>query len=236
MDVVSTSTAESTTLEIPWNINSPSADPTVVGGGSEDIFQITVSLDGKEWVPLGTVSRGNWRDASFSLPLSSWNDLKHLQVSIRGLSSYERPEILLDGIRVNVEYQTPGIVQALFGSVPDSPPPQPLPSIETPEAKHSCMVQPFSKTLRPGDRTVFAVNLSPSDDNLPYQVALGDLPEGVQGTLSSPSGTTSTVNMNITLGASTTPGSFSSVIIYRETNASGTIVGTICQYNLIIGS
>lgn len=70
-----------------------------------DFLEVSYSLDGIRWVPIGRVNKDNWRDYSIDIPVSSWEEVKRLQIMISVLPTIdEKPDIYLDGISMRAEY------------------------------------------------------------------------------------------------------------------------------------
>jgi hypothetical protein len=193
---------------------------------------MSYSLDGEEWSVIGNVGENNWRDSSFGLEIQSWDDLRRLQISVKGLRGAPVvPEIYLDGIRIEVESEQPTWLTDLLRSE-DSP--LPPPAVEAdPEARHRCEVDPFSRSIPRGGSTLFLLRLHPSDANLGYKISFGDVPQGTEPGLIQ---TTSTEELLLTID--TAPdverGSVSNVVIYEEIQTSSRRVATFCQYNPIV--
>jgi hypothetical protein len=76
------------------------------------LLRILYTLDGVTWLPLGEVNNSNWRGAKFEIPLTSWDDISKMQISLERIDTYDKtPSIYLDGMKIDVEYEhTQGIV------------------------------------------------------------------------------------------------------------------------------
>ncbi len=69
-----------------------------------DWFEVSYSLDGVRWHSIGRVNATNWRDFTVSVPLSSWQDLRDVQIMVAALPSLtDRPSAYLDGMELRVE-------------------------------------------------------------------------------------------------------------------------------------
>ncbi len=76
---------------------------------AENYFlEVSYSLDGQKWVSLGSVDQAHLRYSIFEIPLPEhvkWSDLKHLQISVKSLSSLDKtPGLYLDGMTLQVTY------------------------------------------------------------------------------------------------------------------------------------
>jgi len=235
------------TSSAPLNIIlMPSSSVPVASSGTQEILQVNFSLDGKTWTTLGTVDAGNWQDASFDLPITSWSDLQNLQIGILGFSGNGGlvQSIYLDGMDVSVEYNDADSLQSSFdqsAASPDQPaqvslPPQapPLATFD-PRAKQSCSIQPYVETIQRGDSVSFGVSLHPSEKPPPpFDLQMGELPAGITGSVAY--STKDPLHPSISLAAapSAAQGSFNVVVLYEEKNASGTFLPNYCQFNLVV--
>ena len=68
-------------------------------------LQVMYTLDGNTWHKLALVSAANWRDLAVELPLTSWNELDTVQISLQTVPSLaDQPVVLLDSLWLEVEY------------------------------------------------------------------------------------------------------------------------------------
>jgi hypothetical protein len=227
-------------MEIPFDPSTPPPSPKVSGVAptSEGVLEISYSLDGSQWNFLGYVGPDNWREASsFVLPLTSWEQLGSLQISLKGRLPFgsSAPQIYLDGIRVEAESLEPSILSRIFSpeTVP-SPSSLDEPGVFDLEAKHSCIITPFSASIPHGGGGHLIANLTPSTSGRPFVAEFGELPQGVVGeVIKNPSSTTSLfLDMQTSLTAPT--GSYSLMFVYREKQPDGRTIPNFCQYNLVI--
>jgi hypothetical protein len=76
---------------------------------TEGVVEVLYSLDGSTWHSLGIVPRAALQSASFDIPLdgiTTWDDLAHLQISVRTLSTPDSLGTLyLDGMTLSIEYK-----------------------------------------------------------------------------------------------------------------------------------
>jgi hypothetical protein len=99
--VSSTAPLEASTTEII----APTGTTESVSADSP-FLQVMYTLDGKTWNKLALVSTANWRDLAVELPLTSWNELATVQISLQTVPSLaEQPIVLLDSVWLEVEYQ-----------------------------------------------------------------------------------------------------------------------------------
>ncbi|MBI2120889.1 MAG: hypothetical protein HYT94_04675, partial [Parcubacteria group bacterium] len=71
---------------------------------SPELLEVLYTLDGAEWHSLGKVSKTDWR-GEFEIPLSAWEDISRLQISVQSLPSLdELPKVYLDGMWLEAEY------------------------------------------------------------------------------------------------------------------------------------
>jgi len=68
-------------------------------------FDISYSTDGINWVIAGTVSESNFQNYSITVPITSWDDLKKLQVMISTVPTVDaKPDVYLESIALTVNY------------------------------------------------------------------------------------------------------------------------------------
>lgn len=71
-----------------------------------DILEVRYSVDGENWQSLGMIGETNWQNARFPVPLTTWNDIKNLQITILSLPvSDVAPIVYLDGVVLTVDHQ-----------------------------------------------------------------------------------------------------------------------------------
>ncbi|MFA6135861.1 MAG: hypothetical protein WC705_00630 [Candidatus Paceibacterota bacterium] len=73
----------------------------------EEYFVIvSYTVDGKNWQEIGKIGFSNWQNASFSLPINSWESLSNVQISIQNsLFLGDKPAIYLDGMSLDIQYE-----------------------------------------------------------------------------------------------------------------------------------
>ncbi len=146
-----------------------------------DFLAIVYSTDGVTWQPLVNINANDWAAERYPIPITSWDELQHLQVAFVGLGASSSPTVYLDAAGVEVGYadapngtiaQNAGVAsstapagtstvfqQPAPSSVP--PPVDPLGAVFDPTAGQHCSVTPFSNgTGRPGSVS-YVLALSP---------------------------------------------------------------------------
>jgi hypothetical protein len=72
---------------------------------SDGFMEVSYTLDGSTWNTLGTISRSEWKRASFEIPLEKWENLSTLQVALKTLPTFDTlPTVYLDAVKLDVEY------------------------------------------------------------------------------------------------------------------------------------
>ncbi|HVN26504.1 MAG TPA: hypothetical protein VMT99_02520 [Candidatus Paceibacterota bacterium] len=79
------------------NIILPSSTPG-------DFLGLVYSTDGTTWQPLVNIHDDNWQSGRYPIPISSWDELAHLQVAFVGLGTSDAPKVYLDAAGVEVSY------------------------------------------------------------------------------------------------------------------------------------
>jgi len=73
--------------------------------GFSNLLEVVYTFDGENWVSLGTVTKTDWK-GEFDIPISDWDDISRLQVSIQSLPSAEElPTVYLDGMWIEAGYR-----------------------------------------------------------------------------------------------------------------------------------
>jgi hypothetical protein len=160
------------------NIALPTSTP------SGTILSIVYSTDGATWQPLVNIDSSNWQQARYKIPISSWQELAHLQVAFVGLGASSSPQIYLDAVGVEVSYvDTPNATTDITPApdaapvvpvapvAPIVPPPTPtqlppaqaLKQIFDPFAGQLCSVTPFSESISAGGGGSFLLKLMPPE-------------------------------------------------------------------------
>ena len=101
----------SSTLE-----NLATSTPDVLDNG--EFLEVSYTLDSVNWTALGKINKNNWREAQFELPLANWADIQKVQIEIKAIPTVdEQPTVYLDGIWLEVEYETSLISQSKTASI-----------------------------------------------------------------------------------------------------------------------
>ncbi|MDB5254175.1 MAG: hypothetical protein JWL80_241 [Parcubacteria group bacterium] len=73
------------------------------------LFEILYTLDGTQWINLGTVDEEHLRYSIFEIPIDShgkWQDISTIQINIKSVSSLDsNPPIYLDGMALEITYE-----------------------------------------------------------------------------------------------------------------------------------
>lgn len=207
----------------------------------DHFLKVSYSTDGQYWIELQRVSGSNWRNLTLRIPLTSWDDLKNLQVSIEGVPTTREtiPLVLLDGMLMEVHYEVPPVLDvSLKDQEPENiqvPPVKPVMKIFDPESKHRCSITPFSQIVKNGDTAMYQVSLLPSFENARFWLQTGDLPPGVSAALDPERGVgTSTPKVTLSVEGGAGNGSFDVVVVYREIDKNFNELANFCQLNIII--
>jgi len=73
---------------------------------SDAFLEILYTLDSINWQSLGKVNNNNWRNLTLEVPISGWEDLEKIQISIQNLMVFDdQPTVYLDGLWLGVDYQ-----------------------------------------------------------------------------------------------------------------------------------
>ncbi len=176
---------ETSTPAVPISIDTAAfhnvALPPAAPG---DFLAIVYSTDGVTWQPLININGSNWAAGRYPIPITSWDELQHLQIAFVGLGAFSSPTIYLDAAGVEVGYAdasngtiapAPGASSAASSTMAagtstvfqqpassSAPPPvDPLGTVFDPAAGQHCSVTPFSNgTGHPGSVS-YVLALSP---------------------------------------------------------------------------
>lgn len=96
-----TSTPSSTPIDVDTSIFQNITLPSSTG---DAVLAIVYSTDGVTWQPLVNIDSSNWQQARYPIPISSWQELEHLQIAFAGLGASSSPQIFLDSAGVEVSY------------------------------------------------------------------------------------------------------------------------------------
>src|SRR3989344_802600 len=111
LEPIATSTTNETT-STPTG-TAPTYEPPPPPEPDENFLKVSYSVDGEAWFEIGRVNMGNWQNFTARLPISRWDELKKLQISIQGIPTMLNPvpPVYLAGMFVEVNYELP----PLFG-------------------------------------------------------------------------------------------------------------------------
>ncbi len=237
--------------------------PRVIQGPSEDFLEVAYSLDGTAWFELGRVNPSNWPSFTTHLPITTWDDVRRLQVRIGSLetSLLAIPHTYLDGIILSVQYEPPAVPQSeevsvfheevdgenfnfenpLILEAPKEIPPhreelaRERPVIDR-GAAHRCAVTPFTGDIERGGRAVqFSLAVSPSRALAPFTISFGGLPNGVGAAASPDRGVgAQRVAVQFVAAPDAQTGSFSVAVVHQEVQPDNSILSNICQVNLLV--
>ena len=121
----------------------------------KDFLEVSYSLDGIRWTAIGRVNKDNWKNFSVEIPVTTWDEVKRLQIMVSVLPTIdEKPDIYLDSMSMRAEYKqtvaelaaqglaaVSNAVDTLIGDgnngedvvevIPDAPAPRPTTEIRT---------------------------------------------------------------------------------------------------------
>ncbi|MBI4120256.1 MAG: hypothetical protein HY454_02205, partial [Parcubacteria group bacterium] len=89
---------------------------------ADGFLLVRYSLDGANWFNLEQVNRDNWPDFTVSLPITSWEEVENLQISITEVAGTEdRAEVVyFDGAIIEVHFDLPTFLGDVLPDVPVS--------------------------------------------------------------------------------------------------------------------
>lgn len=118
---ISSSTSEtSSTTEATTTPSSSLEQTTTIGldtntedDATNNFLEVLYSFDGTIWKSLGRVNESSMKYRTFEIPVgtsTSWNDINQLQIKVELIQRVDAiPEVYLDGIKMEVLYETPVI-------------------------------------------------------------------------------------------------------------------------------
>lgn len=93
--------AETTETVVETVVESPLSANTF-----RDFLEVSYSLDGIRWTAIGRVNKDNWKNFSVEIPVTSWDEVKRLQIMVSVLPTIdEKPDIYLDSMSMRAEYK-----------------------------------------------------------------------------------------------------------------------------------
>ncbi|MDP2856134.1 MAG: hypothetical protein Q8N90_03400, partial [bacterium] len=99
--------SEPTAVPLESETVTPTLEPTeeATPEPPATFLQISYTLDGSNWNQLAKINFDNWQNLEMEIPITSWDDLVNLQISIQTLPTVDSlPDIYLDGLWLEVEY------------------------------------------------------------------------------------------------------------------------------------
>jgi hypothetical protein len=71
----------------------------------KDFLEVSYSLDGIRWTAIGRVNKDNWKGYKVEIPVTSWDEVKRLQIMLAVLPTIDqKPDIYLDSMSMRAEY------------------------------------------------------------------------------------------------------------------------------------
>ncbi len=238
-----TSTATGTDVTVPPEASTTTSSAPVFAPPpppDDNFLEVSYSVDGQTWVEFAKVGPDNWQNFTATLPVTSWDDLKKLQVKIEGIPTtlQQIPKVYLDGMFVEVHYEIPSVIEmtntptSTDEEASSTAPPVRV-TLANPGARQTCRIEPFSQPLPPGGTTQFTAMLHPSISGVSYDLFTGYLPRGISVSIGSPSGAiAATSSLTFQAAADAQHGSFNIPVIYHEHEADGTVLSNFCQLNI----
>ncbi|MBI4084973.1 MAG: hypothetical protein HY432_00490 [Candidatus Liptonbacteria bacterium] len=121
MDSNSSDTASST--PVPSDSAPQTGETKLIQDPVQDksFADISYSTDGQNWISFRKVNPDNWRDLNLTIPLSEWEDLKKLQIQVRILptSGNPVPDVYIDGMLLEVNYELPSEILGTGNPAPN---------------------------------------------------------------------------------------------------------------------
>ncbi len=126
-DIVSTSSTSTVEIDNSSTTESTSTESfldsalnIIMDGNEEDespnnFLEVLYTFDGVVWKSLGKVNEASMKYRTFEIPVTattSWNDMQQLQIKVKPIQRIDvAPTVYLDGIKVEVLYETPVLHQ-----------------------------------------------------------------------------------------------------------------------------
>lgn len=107
----STEIASTTTITSSSTENNATTTVIIPENVTNDFLEVLYTFDGVTWNSLGSVDETAMKYRTFEIPVTastSWEDMGQLQIKVQVLSRVDAtPVVYLDGIKVEVLYETP---------------------------------------------------------------------------------------------------------------------------------
>lgn len=236
-----TTTQETSTTTQEIATSTPtSTSETEITLAEENFLEVLYTLDGANWLSLGKINKNNWQKASFEIPVSTWDDLSKIQISLQALATIdEQPIVYLDSLWLETEFEKIKEdikIEEKSGRLilrsDDFPSLDENDFVLDPNALHTCSISPFSQNVQRDQSVRYSIQLNPSVSNKPFRLRLGDYPEGMIASFEKLS--ENEITLSFALDNSAPLGSYNIVIVYDELQKNDEISSNICQLNLII--
>ncbi len=146
-------TNASSTGEGPVSFEPPLPPPP-----DENFLKVSYSVDGEAWFEIGKVNMANWQNFTARLPVSRWDELKRLQISVQGIPTTLNPvpPVYLAGMFVEVNYELPPLLANEEADIVA----EDLPVFALPDVLRTVPGRGEAKTFGAGERVEFDLDLA----------------------------------------------------------------------------
>ncbi len=78
----------------------------------DSFLSVSYSTDGQNWIDIQKVNVENFENFTVNLPIGNWDDVKNLQIRIKGIPTVlaSQPTVYLDGMLIEAHYELPPIL------------------------------------------------------------------------------------------------------------------------------
>lgn len=232
-------------------------EPVIVSYEESELFEILYTLDGVMWVSLENINEYSWRNAEFSLPVTSWEDIKNLQIKIVNKPFLDSTVYAyLDGMTLSIEYgnyedsSKTEKQEEIFSpipsenipkystipspaTIPEKSPDKPKKKIFDDRARHTCSITPFSQEMYPDETMEFSLLLVPSRPGSDDEFDYGYMPEGIYAQADVARRNGNEIPLMIHVDKKSRPGSYNLTVIYGEKDGIE-FIPNYCQVNVIL--
>lgn len=138
----------------------PTYEPLPPPPPDENFLKVSYSVDGESWFEIGKVNMDNWQNFTARLPISQWDEVKNLQISVEGIPTTLNPvpPVYLAGMFIGVNYELPpffGDEDELLDESSDG-----LPILDAPNAIRAALERGDENVFGAGERVEFDIDLS----------------------------------------------------------------------------
>jgi hypothetical protein len=186
---------DTSATDSPVSFLVPVAHADDGSASSAALLKVSYSFDGVSWQEAGQVTKDNWQGFTITIPTTSWDELKNLQVMVETIPTLEeRPPVYLESITLKIDTnQTLGEIAgdglAAVGVLGDSltqvvtdlvtpdvlapepvPVAPPAPAVVTPKAKVDHLSYAFAGSVVQTGKTLPAPRAGISADGLTLTV------------------------------------------------------------------